>query len=179
MDEFVVDLVKFFIECFDFAFFLFGQRLFEYFDTTQQIFEEFFVDVGYFVVAERTFVKTAFEYACGDSYGGGIRRYVFDDDGVRTYFGVVADGNVSQHFRTRTDDDVVAYGGVAFAFVRANAAECDLLVDKYVISDYGRFADDDAYGVIDKNASSDFGSGVDVHHRQKLSYGGDEACKKA
>jgi len=67
---------------------------------------------------------------------------------------------------------------VTFTLVGTDPTECDLLVDKYVITDNRCLTDDNPYTMVNKNTPSKFGGRVNVDHGQEHSQCRDETGKK-
>ena len=102
----------------------------------------------------------------------GVRRYGVREPDVGTDDGTGSDGGFAAEDRCiGIDGHVVFDGGMAFGQIdgvrigNAEGAERDTLVDFDVISDDGRFADDDAGAVVDEEGFADLRRGVDVNSR--------------
>ena len=115
----------------------------------------------------------------GDADGGGGFGNVFQNDGVRSDAGVVADDDGTQQFRARPDDDAVAQRRVAFALRRRRPAQRHAVVKGHVVADFGGFADDDAGRVVDEQVFADSRGGVNVDARQKTPERGQNARRRA
>lgn len=75
---------------------------------------------------------------------------VAQNDGVCTNFDVVAKGDVAKHLCTGTNNYVVAQGWMAFVVLLASSTKSCALVDGTVVANDGRFADNDAVTMVDK-----------------------------
>ena len=89
-----------------------------------------------------------------------------DDDRVRRdgfhHHRICADATIranrdrAENFCARADDDVIFQRGVALALVQTDAAERDAVIQRHVVADLRRFADDNAHAVINEKAVADF-----------------------
>ena len=78
-------------------------------------------------------------------------------------------GDAAKNGRVHAHHDVVAQRGVALAALFTRAAERDALIQRDVIADFARFADDHAHGVVDEETAADFRGGVNFHARHETS----------
>ena len=93
--------------------------------------------------------------------------HVVDDDGVGADLGAVTDGDRAQQLGPRADGDVVLHRGVACR--RPGPAERHGMVERDVVADLGRLADDHAGPWSMKNPSPIVRRGVDLDagHRSR------------
>jgi len=102
------------------------------------------------------------------THGSSIRWYVNEDDGAGANFGIIADRDRPKDDGPRTDRDAVSQGGMtASALHVALPAECDAMVKRTVVADYGGFTDNDTGSVVDEQAIADRGSGVNFDERPR------------
>ena len=62
----------------------------------------------------------------------------------------------------RADHHAAAERGMALALVPRRAAERDAVIERAIVADLGRFADDDAHAVVDEHPPADGGARVDL-----------------
>ena len=71
----------------------------------------------------------------------------------------------AEHLRTRADHHIVADGRVTLARILARAAESNALIERHVVPDLRRFADDYARAMVDEEAMADLCGRVDFDPR--------------
>ena len=94
--------------------------------------------------------------------GGAVGGQVAEHDAAGTDAGIVADVDRAEDFGARTDQDIVAKGGVPLAGILAGAAEGHAVVDGAVVADLSGLAEHDAHAVVDEQTLADGGTGVDL-----------------
>ncbi len=103
--------------------------------------------------------------SCRQSDGCGMSRYIFQNDGIGTYFAVSAERDVAQYFRARTDIDAIFQGRMTFDIGRSSSSQSDAVIELAVISDNGRFANDDTHAVVDHEPFADLRSRMNFDPR--------------
>ncbi len=88
------------------------------------------------------------------------------DDRVSAHTAVRADQDWPQDLRARADDDVILERRVPFDFLKADAAQGDVVVERDVSADLGRFADDRGHAMIDKKARSNLRARMNLDARE-------------
>ena len=101
--------------------------------------------------------------ARGDAGDGGVRGHGMEHNGVGADFRARADFDVAEDFRPRANEHAGADLGMAVALLLAGAAKGDGVEDGDVVLDDGGFANDEAGGVVEENATADARGGMDVH----------------
>ena len=103
----------------------------------------------------------------GTADNGAAIGHVAGDDRIRADLRALADDDVTQHLRARTDDRAILQRGVAFFLVRVGAAalpaQRDAVIDRDIITNDSRLADHNAGAVIDKQTRADFRFRVDFN----------------
>ena len=130
--------------------------------------ELFFDGVGDIDLVE--IVRFHFDVIALDDFGGdahrrAVGRDLVEDYGARRDLRIVSDRHRTEYFCTRPDHDVVAERRMSFAGVLSGPAQRDALIDRAVIADDRRFADDDAGPVVNEKPSADLRTGVDLDVR--------------
>ena len=97
--------------------------------------------------------------ARGNADHGAILRHVLDDNRAAADLRIVVNGDTAKNRRVHAHHDVIAERGVALAAFFARAAERDALIQRDVIADFARFADNHAHGVVDEETTADFRGG--------------------
>src|SRR5690554_4132165 len=87
---------------------------------------------------------------------------LFGHHGIGADLGAGTDGERSQNFGSSTDDHAVFQGWGTLALVPAGTAQGDTLIERDIVADDGRFTDHYAHAVINKEASSDRRTGMDL-----------------
>lgn len=96
-----------------------------------------------------------------------VCRNVAQNDGICTDFYVVAQGDVAKNLCAGADNHVIAQRWVAFVvFLTCSAKSC-ALVDGTVIANDGRFADNYAVAVVDKQIFAYLCAGVNFDTGEK------------
>lgn len=103
-----------------------------------------------------------------------VRRHFFEDDGTGTDFCAFTDGKGTEDFGAAGDDDIVADGRMAFALFLTCPAEGHALIEGDVVADDCRFADDDAHAMVDKQAFTNLGAGMDFDARKEAGNSGND-----
>lgn len=85
-----------------------------------------------------------------------ILRHVLDDNRAAADLRIVVNGDTAKNRRVHAHHNVIAECGMALAAFFARAAERDTLIQRNVIADFARFADDHAHGVIDEETDGRF-----------------------
>src|SRR5690606_9196182 len=75
-------------------------------------------------------------------------------------------GDWAKNLSTSADDDSVFDRGVPLDRLNALPAQGDAVVDRDVITDLARLADDDTHRVIDEQPTPDDGARVNLHPRE-------------
>ena len=104
-----------------------------------------------------------------------VRRHVFDDHRVRADFDVVADRDVPQDRSSRADGDVIAKRRVPLGMLQRRAAERDALIDRHVVTDDGRAADNHAGAVVNEKPPADRRAGMNIDPGRPMHELGDES----
>ncbi len=114
------------------------------------------------VVAMRPFANGA----SGNTHHHGTGGYVGDYHGIGTNTCSFVHRDGAEHLGAGANNHAIFNIGVALhATLDAGAPEGDALIDRDVIAHGAGLADDDAGGVVDKDALTDNGGGVNVHAR--------------
>lgn len=90
-----------------------------------------------------------------------------DDDGIGTDASAGADTNRSENFGACANDDTIAERWMAFSGVPRHSTKRDAVVERDVIADFSRLADDDTAAVIDEQAAPDTRTGMNVDLRHE------------
>ena len=120
-------------------------------------------DVGVRIDEVLTLVTATRAAFGGDSNGDAVGGNIFGYNGIRSDSGSFADGDRAEDLGAGTDGDVVADSGVAFGLGQDLSAEGDAVVEHDAVPNFGGFADDNAHAVVNEEATSDGGTGVDFH----------------
>src|SRR5581483_6738907 len=80
---------------------------------------------------------------------------------------VVADFDVAEYLRARSDRYIVPERRMPFPLLAACTAQGDALVKQHVVADLGGFADHDARPVINEKTPADGGAGVNLNLRKE------------
>jgi hypothetical protein len=75
--------------------------------------------------------------------------------------------DVAQDLGSGAHDNVVAEGGMTFAFFLAGAAQRDTLVNQAVVADLGSLADDNTHAMVDEEPAADCRAGMDLDSRKE------------
>ena len=78
-------------------------------------------------------------------------------------------GDAAKNGCIHANHNVIAERGVALAALFTRAAERDALIQRDVIADFARFADNHTHGVVDEETATDFRSRVNFHARHETS----------
>ena len=113
-----------------------------------------------------------------DAYGGAVRIDGVEQHGVGGDLAVIPHPYRAQHLGTAPHHDITPQRGVTLAGILAGAAQRDTLIQRAAVAYLGGFADDDAGAVIDKDAVSQRGAGVDLDAGEKAGELADEPCKE-
>ncbi len=105
--------------------------------------------------------------ASGVADDGGLRRHILDDDGPGADLGVVPDDERSEDLGGGADDHPVADGRMPLAALLSGPAEGHALIDRYVVTDLGRLADDHTHAVVDEQAAADARARMDLDAGQE------------
>src|SRR5271156_452398 len=108
-----------------------------------------------------------------DDYGA--RRHLLDHDGVGADPAVVADFDRAENLGSGADRDAVTDGGVAFTGHPPGAAEGDAVEDRDVFTHLRGFPDHHAGRVVDEQAGTEYGGGVDLDAGQDAGEFGKDA----
>src|SRR4051812_6266899 len=100
--------------------------------------------------------------ARGQADRGGVRGDVLQDDRPGADAGSLADCDGTEHRCADTDDGVALNRRVALAALFPRAAEGDALVHGDIVPDRGGLTNDDTHTVIDEDALTDPGTGVNL-----------------
>ena len=114
-----------------------------------------------------------------DTDDGGVVRYAAEDDGAGADAAIVSDGDVAQDLCAGADHDAVAQGGMALAFLLAGAPQGNALIEGDVVTHNGGFPNDGARAVVDEEAASKFGSGMDFDPGEQARHLGEPAGQEA
>jgi hypothetical protein len=109
---------------------------------------------------------------------GGIGGHVFYHDRTGANLGVVADGDIAQHFRACPNHDAVFQRGVAFAATFSGTTQRHLLIEHDIVANDGGFADDDAETMIDEESAANLGGRVDFNASKKACPVGKQAGER-
>lgn len=90
-----------------------------------------------------------------------VRWNIFNHDRIRPDAAIAPNRDGAQNLGAGAYDDIVSDRRVAFTFGEACPSECDAVVKRYIIADFGRLADDDSHPVVDEKAFSYCGARVD------------------
>ena len=115
------------------------------------------------------------DHPAGDTDDGGAFGDFLGDHRVGTDLGILVHGKRPQHLGAGTDHHTVLQGRMALALVPAGAAQGDTVVERHVIADFRGFADHHAHAVIDKEASTDLGTRVDLDTRHPAGESGNKS----
>src|SRR5262249_22848060 len=91
---------------------------------------------------------------------------LFEDDRIGADPRIGAYDDRSENFRAGADDDAGFQSRMALAVNELRSAERDALIERHVIADLGRLADDGAHAVIDENPLSDDRTRMNFDPRQ-------------
>ena len=91
------------------------------------------------------------------------RRHFLDDDASGADLGIIPDRKRTDNLRPGTDHDIVPDRRMTLSGLLAGTAKCHALIQRHVISDDRRLADDDAASVIDKKSLADRRSRMDLN----------------
>ena len=105
----------------------------------------------------------------GNADHGGVVGNVAQHDRAGADAAVLAHGDVAQNFRSAADDHAVFDRGMAFAVFFARAAQSHSLIEGHVIANNRVLTDHDSHAVIDEQAPSDLGSGMNFNSRKEAS----------
>src|SRR5680860_498860 len=97
-----------------------------------------------------------------DADDDGVRRHVADDDRVRANLRAGTDRDRAEDAGPGADGDAVADGRVPLLLGHRAATQGGAVVKHHVVADLGRLTDDHTHPVVDEEASSDAGPGVDL-----------------
>ena len=114
-------------------------------------------------------LAVAHHNARGNADHGAVLRHVLDDNRAATDLRIVVNGDTAKNGCIHANHNVIAERGMALAALFARAAERDTLIQRDVIADFARFADDHAHGVVDEETTADFRSRVNFHARHETS----------
>ena len=89
-----------------------------------------------------------------------VLRNVGQDNSTGGNFAVVRDGQRTKHLGAAADQHVVAQGGVPFTAILAGTAQRHALIERAIVADLGRLADDNAHAVVYKKTLPDLSGGV-------------------
>ena len=103
----------------------------------------------------------------GNTHHGRPRVDIPHHHRIRTDAGAGPNGDGAQHLGAGAHDHVVLECGVALARIPTGAAKGDLVVERDVLADLGRLADDHAHAVVDEETTADAGARVDLDAGQK------------
>ena len=98
----------------------------------------------------------------GDTHNGAIFRHLMQHDRVCPYHGIVAHFEWAQQFGTCTNQDVVAKGWVAFAFVLACTTKGHAMENGAVVTYLSRLPDHDPHAMIKKEAVANLGARMNL-----------------
>src|SRR5690554_3434159 len=97
------------------------------------------------------------------TYCSSVSRNRLDNDGVGTDACIFTYRESTQNLGSCTDDHAALKSRVAFlTFIQACAAQGDALVNRTIVSDNSRFANDDAEAMVDEHPASQLRTGVDL-----------------
>jgi hypothetical protein len=82
-------------------------------------------------------------------------RYIVKHDRSRSNPRTIADADVAKDLRSGTYQNTIRYLWVAITILLAGPAQSDGMEHRYVVSDHGRFPDDDRVRVINHYSLSD------------------------
>src|SRR5258707_7401317 len=91
-----------------------------------------------------------------------VMRHGLDHNGAGGDAGAMADFDIAENFRARSDQYAVADFGMAILVLLAGAAKRDAVQDRDVVFHHSGLADDEPGGVIEEDTAADPGRGVDV-----------------
>ncbi len=94
-----------------------------------------------------------------------VGRNGFQHDRARANLAVISDGERTQYLCARADDHVVADGRMTLADILACTAEGYTLIERHVVANDGRFADDYAVAMVDKEPLPDACAGMNLDPR--------------
>src|SRR4051812_14591558 len=91
-----------------------------------------------------------------------MRRHILEHDGTAPDTRALSDGHCSEDFGADADHDTVFDCRMAFATFFAGTTKRDALIHRDVIANHSRLADHDAHAMVDEDAASNFGAGMDL-----------------
>src|ERR1043166_852057 len=80
---------------------------------------------------------------------------------------VVPNGHRAKHSSSRTDNDPVLHGGMAFFFSQTGAPQSNALINSDVVADLTGFADDDSHPVVNEESPADLCAGMNLDAGKK------------
>ena len=86
----------------------------------------------------------------------------FKHDRARTNSCISADLDITQHGRTRSDQDAASDLRMSITGFGSAAAECHILKKRYIVFDDRRFANDNSGCVVEENSCSEFDRRMNV-----------------
>jgi len=96
-----------------------------------------------------------------------VVRNRLDDNRAGAYFHVISQGDITEDFRARTNDNVVASSRVPLALLFSRSAKRNPLINQAIVTDLGSFAYDYASTMVNEEAAADAGTGVNLDLSQK------------
>jgi hypothetical protein len=102
-----------------------------------------------------------------NAYRCGAGRHALDHHCIGTNARAVADSNGSENFRAGAKHYAVAESRMALAFVPRRAAECDAVIKRAVVADFGGLAYHHAHAMVDEEAPSDARARMDLDAGEK------------
>src|SRR6267143_554937 len=91
-----------------------------------------------------------------------VMRHGLHHHGAGGNAGAMADLDIAENFRARSDQYAVADFGMAVLVLLAGAAKRNAVQDRDVVFDHSGLADDEAGGVIEEDTAADPGCGIDI-----------------
>lgn len=116
---------------------------------------------------ERISSQWPFPYPCRNADRSCARGNVREHDALRADPRSLSDGDRSEYFRARPDDDSVAYLRMPAARTTVDGAERDPVKQQYIRAYDRRLAYDRTHSVIDKKARSDSRAGMNFYSGQQ------------
>src|SRR5690606_30709555 len=96
-----------------------------------------------------------------------LGRHFLQNDRIGPDIRLVSNFKGAKNFGTRSDDDVIADGRVAFALFLAAPAKSNSLIDNHVIPNFASFPNDDAHAMVNEQPIADPCSRMNLDSRKK------------
>jgi len=107
------------------------------------------------------------DIAAALAYYGAVRGYIAQYDGACTQLAARANFDRAKDGCACTYYDIVAYGGMAFAYIFARAAQGYALINHYIVANLTGFAYNHPCAMVYENSIANDRAGVDFYARKK------------